>query len=116
MLTSLVPSVLEANLVVQPALPAYTATGNRLQTLRGDLALGIVTAYLEQATVWDDASPRPAAQRVGGLEIDSHNLGLPMDVLRRLMGNLSFTLGLHRPMDGVMRGRTIGTVSLVLRP
>ena len=114
--TSLVPSALDANLVVQPALPAYTATGDRLRTFRGDLALGIATAYLEQATVWDDASPRPAAQRVAGLELDSRNLALPMDVLRRLAGNLSFTLGLHRPMDGMMRGRTIGTVSLVLRP
>ncbi len=115
-LTSLVPAALEANRVVQPALPAYTATGNRFQTLRGDLGLGIVTAYLEHATVWEDASPRPAAQRVGGLEIDSRNLGLPMDVLRRLAGHLSFTLGLHRPLDGVMKGDTIGTVSLILRP
>ena len=115
-LTSLVPSSLDANLVIQPALPSYTATGNRLQSLRGDLGLGIVTAYLEHATVWDDSSPRPAAQRVGGLEIDSRNLGLPMDVLRRLAGNLSITLGLHRPLDGVMKGRTVGTVSLILRP
>ena len=114
--TSLVPSSLDANLVVQPALPAYTATGNRLLTLRGDLALGFVTAYLEHATVWEDGSPRPAAQRVAGLEVDSRNLGLPIDVLRRLAGNLSFTLGLHRPMDGVMKGRTIGTLSLILRP
>jgi len=115
-LTSLVPSALDANLVVQPALPAYTATGNRLRALRGDLGLGIVTAYLEHATVWDDALPRPTAQRVAGLEIDSRHLRLPMDVLRRFMGNLSFTLGLHRPMDGVMKGRTVGTLSLILRP
>ena len=114
--TSLVPTTLDANRVVQPALPAYIATGNRLQTLRGDLGLGIVTAYLEHATVWDDSSPRPAAQRVTGLEIDSRNLGLPMELVRRLAGNLSFTFGLHRPLDGVMKGRTIGTVSLVLRP
>jgi hypothetical protein len=115
-LTSLVPSTLDANLVVQAALPAYTATGNRLQTLRGDLGLGIVTAYLEHATVWDDPLPRPSAQRVGGLEIDSRNLGIPMEVVRRLAGNFSFTLGLHRLMDGVMKGRTIGTLSLILRP
>ena len=115
-LTSLVPSALDANLVVQPALPAFLATGNRLQTLRGDLGLGIVKAYVEYLAVWDQASPRPASQRVGGLELDSRQLGLPMDVLRRLAGNLSFTLGLHRPMDGVMAGRTIGTLSLILRP
>jgi hypothetical protein len=115
-LTSLVPSSLDANLVLQPALPAYTAVGNRLQELRGDLAFGFVTAYLECASVWEDTSPRPAAQRVAGLEVDSRNLGLPMDILRRLTGNLSFTLGLHRPLDGLMKGRTIGTASLILRP
>jgi hypothetical protein len=114
--TSLVPAVLDANRVVQPALPSYTATGNRLQTLRGDLGFSIVTAYLEHATVWDDTSPRPAAQRVAGLEVDSRNLGLPMDVLRRLVGNLSFTLGLHRPLDGIMKDRTVGTISVIVRP
>ena len=53
---------------------------------------------------------------LGGLEIDSRNLGIPMEVVRRLAGNFSFTLGLHRPMDGVMKGRTIGTLSCILRP
>jgi hypothetical protein len=114
--TSLLPVTLDANRMEQAALPAYTATGNRLQDLRGDLRLGILTAYLEHATVWDDTTPRPAAQRVGGLELDSRNLGLPLDVLRRLVGNLSFSLGVHRPLDGVMKGRTIGTLSLILRP
>jgi hypothetical protein len=114
--TSLVPSTLDANRVVQAALPAYTATGNRLQTLRGDLGLGFVTAYLEHTAVWEDPSPRPSAQRVAGAEIDSRNLGLPEDLVRRLAGNISFTLGLHRALDGVMKGRTIGTVSLIVRP
>jgi len=115
-LTSLVPTILDANRVVQPALPAYTAMGNRLRSYRGELGLGFVSTYLEQATVWDEASPRPAAQRVAGLELDSRNLGLPIDVLRRLAGNLSFTLGIHRPLDGIMRDRTVGTFSVIVRP
>ena len=114
--TSIVPASLDANRAAQPALPAYTAVGNRLQNLRGDLELGFVTAYLELATVWNDASPRPPAQRVAGVEIDSRNLALPMDVLRRLAGNLSFTLGIHRPLDGLMKNRTVGTISVIVRP
>jgi hypothetical protein len=114
--TSLVPTTLDANRIVQPALPAYTATGNRLRSLRSDLGLGFVTAYLEHATVWDSALPRPAAQRVAGLELDSRNLALPQDILQRLMGNLSFTLGLHRPMVGIMKDRTVGTLSVIVRP
>ena len=114
--TSLLPTTLDANRVVQPALPSYTATGNRLRSFRGDLGLGFVSAYLEQATVWEDASPRPSAQRVAGVELDSRNLGLPVDVLRRLAGNLSFTLGIHRPLDGIMKDRTVGTLSVIVRP
>ncbi len=112
---SLLPASLDANRVTQAALPAYTTTGNRLQRLRGELG-GTVQAYLEQVTVWQDASRRPAAQRVVGFELDSRSMGLPQDILRRLMGNLSFTLGVHRPLDGIMKGRTVGTVSLLLRP
>lgn len=114
--TSLLPTSLDANRVLQAALPAYAATGDRLRRLRGDLGLGPFTAYVEHAAVWHDPDPRPAAQRVVGLELDSRRLGLPMDVLRRLAGNLSFTLGLHRPLDGTMKGRTVGTLSVIVRP
>ncbi|MBK9797570.1 MAG: hypothetical protein IPP58_13960 [Holophagaceae bacterium] len=114
--TSLLPSTLDANRVVQAALPAYTLQGDGLRRLRGELGLGFLTAYLEHATVWDHATPRPAAQRVAGLELDSGRLSLPTDVLRRLAGNLSFTLGIHRPLDGIMKDRTVGTLSVILRP
>lgn len=114
--TSLLPATLDANRVAQAALPAYTATGNRMQRLRGDLGLGVFKAYVEHLTLWQDTLPRPSAQRVTGLELDSGDLGLPMDVLRRLAGNLSFTLGIHRPLDGVMKNRTVGTFSLIVRP
>ena len=102
--------------MVQAALPAYTTTGNRLQRLRGELGHGAFHAYVEYATLWQDSAARPSAQRVVGLELDSRALGLPMDVLRRLAGNLSFTLGLHRPLDGLMKDRTVGTLSVIVRP
>ncbi|HEY3400901.1 MAG TPA: hypothetical protein VGK03_09745 [Geothrix sp.] len=114
--TSLLPTALDANRVVQAALPAYTATGNRLRRLRSDLGLGPFQAYVEHTAVWQDLTPRPTAQRVAGLELDSRRLGLPLDVIRRLAGNLSFTLGLHRPLDGAMKGRTVGTLSVIVRP
>ena len=114
--TSLLPTALDGNRVIQAALPAYSALGNRLQRLRGEVGLGFLQAYVEHTAVWQDGAPRPSAQRVAGLELDSGNLGLPLDVLRRLVGNFSFTLGLHRPLDGMMKGRTVGTISLLLRP
>lgn len=114
--TSLLPSALDANRVAQPALPAATATGNRLARLRGELAFGVLRAYLEHTAVWQDILPRPTAQRVAGVELDSRHLGLPQDILRRLAGNLSFTVGLHRTLDGAMKSRTVGTLSVLLRP
>ena len=114
--TSLLPTALDANRVTQAALPAYTLTGDRMGRLRGELGLGPLAAYLEHAAVWQAPAARPAAQRVAGLELDSRDLPLPRDLLRRLAGNLSFTLGLHRPLDGAMKGRTVGTLSVVVRP
>ena len=114
--TSLLPESLDLNRLAQPALPAYTATGDRLRRLRGEVDLGPLAAYVEHSTVWDAALPRPAARRVVGLELDSARLGLPMDVVRRVAGNLRFTLGIHRPLDGIMKGRTVATLSVILRP
>ncbi len=114
--TSLLPTALDANRVEQVALPAHTASGNRLQRLRAKAGAQGIVAYAERSSVWQDAAPKPAAQRVVGLELSSRNMGLPLDILRRLPGNLSFTLGVHRPLDGIMKGRTVGTVSLLLRP
>jgi hypothetical protein len=114
--TSLLPTSLDGNRVIQAALPAYLARGNRLQRFRGDLGWGVFRAYVEHAAVWQDTAARPSAQRVAGLELDSRNLGLPMDVLRRLGGNFSFTIGVHRVLDGIMKDRTVGTLSVIMRP
>lgn len=114
--TSLLPVSLDLNRVAQPALPAYQATGDRFQRLRGELGFGPLSAYLEHSAVWDAADARPAALRVMGLELDSRNLNLPMDILRRVAGNLQFAIGIHRPLDGVMRHRTVATLSVILRP
>ncbi|MDE3034055.1 MAG: hypothetical protein KGI56_10355, partial [Acidobacteriota bacterium] len=114
--TSLLPASLDLNRVAQPALPAYQATGDRFRRLRGDLGFGPLSAYLEHSTVWDAAEARPAALRVVGLELDSARLNLPLDILRRVAGNLQFALGVHRPLDGVMRHRTVATLSVILRP
>ena len=113
--TTLRPQALDASRVVQAALPAYSATGDRFLRLRGDLG-GPVRAYLEHSTVWPGGASRPPALRVAGLELDSRAMGLPVDMLRRLLGNLTITAGLHRPLDGIMKDRTVGTLSMLLRP
>jgi hypothetical protein len=114
--TALLPEALDAPRVVQAALPARSATGDRLARLRGEADLGILTAYIEHTALWAGPGPRPAAQRVAGLELDQQGLGLPPDLVRRVAGNLRFSLGLHRPLDGPMKNRTVGTLSVIVRP
>ncbi len=114
--TSLRPASLDANRLVQAALPAHLAQGDRMARLRADLGGGGLTAYLEHSAAWEGGAPRPAAQRIAGAEFSTRGLGLPMDVVRRLVGNLTLTAGVHRPLDGPMKGRTVGTLSVIVRP
>lgn len=112
--TSLVPRSLDAARVVQPALPSALASGDRL--LRVRVAVGrSLRAYLEHVAVWDSSGARPAFTRVAGLEATFDTLGFDELVLP-LVGRLSLTAGVHRPLDGPMDGRTVATVLLVTRP
>ncbi|MBK8794665.1 MAG: M48 family metallopeptidase [Holophaga sp.] len=112
--TSLVPGSLDWNRVEQVALPAYTQIGDRMQRLRGEFSDGW-RLYLEHAVVWDQTQLRPRHQRVVGAELPVHEM-MPANLAEMLLGRFTFTLGLHRTLDGVMKDRTVGTFTLVLRP
>jgi hypothetical protein len=117
--TSLVPSSLDAQRIEQAALPAFTATGNRLR--RGRVELGrIGRVYLEHTAVWDEARPRPHFQRIAGIEFVLDDL-LEGNSLDSLMGRMRFSLGFHRLLDdgpegAKLRGRHTFTASVVLKP
>jgi hypothetical protein len=95
-----VPSDLEMNRMQQPALPAYTQTGDRMRRLRADLRFDSpFCVYYERSAVWSSQGDAADWQRIVGCEI-------PMgDTLR---------LGVHRPLDGAMRGRNVYTIRLVV--
>ncbi|WP_316414288.1 hypothetical protein [Mesoterricola silvestris] len=111
--TSLVPASLDCGQVEQPALPSRLATGDRFLRWRGE-AGGALHAYLEGSALWDPGAGRPPFTRVAGLEfaLDNPLGGASEAVLRRLR----IQAGIHRPLDGVMKGRTVGTLALVVRP
>ena len=74
----------------------------------------MVSAYLEGTALWNAGQDRPPFVRVAGAQF---SLNAPLgsaseDVLRRMR----LQVGLHRPLDGIMRNRTVATVTLVLRP
>ncbi len=114
MATSLVPASLDWNRLEQIALPGHLQTGDRLRRLRGEFGDGL-RLYLEHAAVWDQHLTRPAYQRVVGAEFALHEL-MPRNLAELLLGRFTLTLGAHRILDGAMKDRTVGTVTMVLRP
>ena len=110
--TSLIPLSLDLNRLEQAALPAYTAEGDRF--LRTRMAVGgLVRAYLEGSALWNGGQPRPAFQRVAGVEFA---LDLDGPGGEQQAKKMNLRVGVHRPLDGEMRGRTVGTLTLVVRP
>ena len=108
------PASLDWNRVEQVALPAYLQVGNRMQRFRSEFTNNL-RVYLEHAAVWDSTKARPAYLRVIGLELPVSAM-LPGRINDLFLGGFTFTLGVHRALDGVMKDRTVGTVSLVVRP
>lgn len=112
--TGLVPDALQAPLVAQTALPSWLATGDRLLRLRVSAGRWL-RVYLEHTAVWGSGADRAPFQRVAGLEavLDAADL-VPQAVWR--VGRLSLTAGVHRTLDGEMKGRTVATLGLLTRP
>jgi hypothetical protein len=110
--TSLVPASLDLARVEQPALPAYTATGDRFLRWRGELG-GAARFYAEGTALWRSGQDRGPFQRVLGLEFAPDLLGQGSEqVLKRMR----LQVGVHRPLDGTMKGRTVATLTVMLRP
>jgi hypothetical protein len=111
--TSLVPASLDLGRVEQPALPARTAAGDRFLRWRGELG-GSFRVYAEGAALWTAGTARGPFQRVLGLEaVLAGGTGSDGEAARQ---RLRVRVGLHRPLDGIMDGRTVATVSVVVRP
>jgi len=110
--TSLVPASLDLDRIEQPALPARSATGDRFLRWRGELG-SLVRFYAEGTALWD-AGGRGPFQRVLGLEcaVDTLAGNGSEQVLKRMQARV----GVHRPLDGAMKGRTVATLTLMLRP
>ena len=107
-----VPAGLQMNRLNQPALPAYTQVGNRMRQVRAEYG-SLLRAYYEISAVWQSPDS-PDYQRVAGLEINFDDMlgGLPAAVLGAFP---SISLGLHRTLDGGMKGRTVFTMNVSVR-
>lgn len=109
----LAPASLDLNRVAQPALPARTATGDRFLRWRGELG-GTVHLYAEGAALWTAGGDRGPFQRVLGLEATLDRRAFPGG--ETLFRRVRVEAGVHRPLDGAMAGRTVATVTVLVRP
>jgi hypothetical protein len=111
--TCLIPSSLDLNRVAQPALPAYEAIGNRFVRYRAEVG-GIARAYVEHTVLWNAGSARGPFQKVAGMELDFGPE--QMSGATALLGKLHVSVGVHRPLNGLQKNRTVFTLSAVIRP
>jgi hypothetical protein len=95
-------SGLALNRVQQPALPAYLQMGDRMRVLRAHYGLGMLHFYFERSAAWGSNGGAADFQRVAGAEIWADDL----------LDFLPLRIGIHRPLDGAMDGRTVFTVNI----
>lgn len=111
--SSLVPASLDLERVEQAALPSRTAAGDRFLRWRCELG-GRLHLYGEGTALWQAGADRGPFQRVVGLEATlASGTGSSGEAARQ---RLRVQVGVHRPLDGVMDGRTVATVTVLLRP
>lgn len=113
MASPLVSQTLDVDHVVQSALPAWSATGNRFLRWRGE-AGSLLKAYVEGTSLWSRGQDRGPFQRVAGLEF-STTLPFPAMVLTP-MQSFSFTIGAHTILDGPLKKHQVMTFSFVMKP
>jgi hypothetical protein len=110
--TGLVSDNLDLNRVQQPAMPGYLLLGDRMRRLRAEYG-SIAYLYFEKTAVWFSNEQNNGYQRVAGFEIRSDELYLP-DMLNFVGIVPLLRIGIHRPLDGVMKNRTVFTVGIHL--
>lgn len=118
--TSLIPASLDWDRVEQSALPSYNAIGDRMRRFRAEVGSGL-RAYLEHTVIWDHTQDRSAFTKVAGVEFDLMQLIGDNEAIERLVGHMTFVVGIHRVLNDVSIGahtqdRIVSTLSLVLRP
>ncbi len=113
--TGLLPRSLEANVVFQPALPTFSALGDRFERWRASLDGGL---WMEGTRVWNSKDQTPAYLRIVGLDLMSAVETLApstREILQRYLGRMEARMTLQVPLDGPMKHRTVFTLGLIHR-
>jgi len=109
---ALLPSGPDMNRVQQAALPSFTQSGDRMRKFTVRLWDFF---YYEKVAVWNSKGPGPEYLRVTGAQISLDSLLATSDVASFLGATPEFSIGLHRPLDGIMKNRYVFTYSIGFR-
>ncbi|MDP2876576.1 MAG: hypothetical protein Q8O00_10365 [Holophaga sp.] len=105
--------VLDLGRVTQPGLPAWHASGNRLQRLRASFSTPIRAQFsLDALAVWEAPNPRPAYVRVANVFMEYR---LEDSSLRNLLGSMEFQWGLHHILNGPLKNKTTFSAAVLHR-
>ena len=113
--SALLPEGLDRNRIELAALPAFVQTGERVESLRGELALRSVPVlfYGERLRAWDPDGEKPRPVRVYGAELRVDTRLLPVD----FSGDLAFYAGVAKIRSTTPRfDSTRGYAGLLYRP
>ena len=113
--SALLPEGLDRNRIELAALPAFVQTGERVESLRGELALRNVPLlfYGERLRAWDPEGEKPRPVRVYGVELRIDQRLLPVD----FSGDLAFYAGVAKIRSTSPRfDSTRGYAGLLYRP
>jgi hypothetical protein len=113
--SALLPEGLDRNRIELAALPAFVQIGERVESLRGELALRSVPLlfYGERLRAWDPDGAKPRPVRVYGVELRIDPRLLPVD----FSGDLAFYAGVAKIRSTTPRfDSTRGYAGLLYRP
>ena len=107
--TGLVSDTLDMNRVQQPALPDYLQVGDRMRRWRVEYG-SEVYLYFESSLLWYSGRNVNDSIRVVGAEVRVEKIANTA-VFRVLGLPSTMTMGIHCPLDGVMKDRMIFTIN-----
>lgn len=113
--SSVLPEGLDRNRIELAALPAFVQTGERVESLRGEVALrGFpIVVYGERLRAWNPEGGKPRPVRVFGVELRIDERLLPVE----FFGDLAFYAGVAKIRSTSPRfDSTRGYAGLLYRP
>jgi len=109
---TLVPDGLDINRVQQAALPGFIQSGDRMRRFKVSMFEEIF--YYERVAVWNSKGPEPEYTRIVGAELNLDDM-IDANVARSIGATPMLSLGVHYPLDGIMKKRYVLTFSLGYR-